>query len=595
MSEYNAPVNEMMFTLFDVINIKEVTDLEIYQDASDDIVEAILIEGAKYANEVLSPTNVIGDQEGSIWSDGGVKTATGFKEAYQSYSENGWNSICGNPEFGGQGLPQFLGIAVTEMIASANMAFSLCPILSGGATEALEAHGTEAQKSLYLEKLISGEWTGSMQLTEPQAGSDVGALSSKAEKKDGGSYLLKGQKIFITYGEHDMTENILHFVLARTPGAPAGTKGISLFIVPKFHINDDGSLGARNDVRSVSLEHKMGIHASPTSVMSFGDNDNCVGYLLGEENKGMMSMFTMMNNARLNIGVLGVACAERAWQMALEYAKERIQGISVKTKKKEGIINHPDVRRMLMTIKATTEAARAITYLNAKAIDLGEHHPDNDVRSKYKGLADLLTPISKAYGTDLGVENASLALQVFGGMGYIEETGIAQIYRDARINPIYEGTNGIQAMDLVGRKLAMDGGAHWKAFLSEIKEFADTISPSGELKSIREQLLIVTDHTNDCAKWLAEQFKVEMSNTLVGSVPFLRLFSTALGCYLLAKGAVAARKRLDGGDDHKSFLENKIITAHYYAEQIVPTVLGLKSSIMSGDELFFAIDQDDFD
>lgn len=591
MAEYIAPVKEIKFTLSDIVEIEDLSALEIYQDATDDIIDAVLIEGAKFANEVISPTNVVGDKEGALLTQGGIITAPGFKEAYKSYSENGWNSICANPEFGGQGLPQILGVAIMEMIDSANMAFSLCPILSGSAIEAIEAHGSDEQKAIYLEKLISGQWTGTMNLTEPQAGSDVGALTTKAAKQTDGSYLIKGQKIFITYGDHDMADNIIHLVLARLPDSPKGTKGISLFIIPKFLINDDGSLGARNDAHAVSLEHKMGIMASPTCVMAYGDNDNCVGYLIGEENKGIIAMFTMMNNARLNIGVQGVACSERAYQMALEYSKDRIQGYSVKSKnKKAPIIEHPDVRRMLMTIKATTEAVRALTFLNAKAIDLGRCHPDGATARKYKGLADLLTPLSKAYGTDLGVENSSLAMQVFGGMGYIEETGIAQIFRDARINPIYEGTNGIQAMDLVGRKLGLDDGEHWRSLLAEMTDFANGLPDTGEFNTIKTQLKSVIETTSECANWLKHEISNNASNALAGSVPFLRLLSTAVCCYLMAKGALAARTRLDKGDEDKEFLNAKIVTSRFYAEQIVPTVLGLKDMICSGDELFFAID-----
>lgn len=590
MAEYKAPVKEMKFTLCDVVEMDEITSIEKYNDATADIVEAVLIEGAKYAGEVLSPTNRVGDEQGATLSKNDVTTAPGFKEAYKTFCENGWNGISSDPEYGGQGLPQLLGLSVMEMIDSANMAFSLCPMLTAAAIEAIEAHGTDEQKSTYLEKLISGEWTGSMNLTEPNAGSDVGALRTKAIKQEDGTYLIKGQKIFITYGEHDMTDNIIHLVLARLPDAPAGTRGISLFIVPKYLVNSDGSLGERNDAYCVSLEHKMGIHASPTCTMIYGDEDNCVGYLLGEENKGMMSMFIMMNIARLNVGIQGVACSERAYQLALDYAKERVQGTSVKTGNQSPIIEHPDVRRMLMTIKSTTEAARALTYLNAKAIDLSKSHPQKEIRDKNKGLADLLTPLSKAYGTDLGVENASLAMQVFGGMGYMEETGIAQILRDARINPIYEGTNGIQAMDLAGRKLAIDDGKHWRALILEIETFAKSLPAGEEFKTISKNLIKINELSKDCAEWLLSQHNVNLSNTMTGSVPFLRLLSTTVCCYLMAKGAVAASGKLDLDSEDKEFLKAKVISARFYAEQIVPLVFGSKEIIQSGDDLFFAID-----
>ena len=492
---------------------------------------------------------------------------------------------------GGQGLPHVLGLPIMEMVESANSAFSLCPMLTASAILAIETHGTEEQKNTYLEKLVSGTWSGTMNLTEPNAGSDVGALRSKAEKQPDGTYLIKGQKIFITYGEHEMVENIIHLVLARLPDAPEGTRGISLFIVPKYLINEDGSLGRRNDLTCVSLEHKLGIHGSPTCTMSYGDNGACIGYLIGEENKGMMTMFTMMNDARLAVGSQGVALSERAYQMALEYANERVQGMSLKTQKNSPIIEHPDVRRMMMTIKSTTEAVRAIAYLNAKSIDLAKHHPDDEVAAKYRGLADLLTPLSKAYGSDLGIENASLAMQVFGGMGYIEETGIAQVYRDARINAIYEGTNGIQAMDLVGRKLSIDNGKHWQALHDEMADFAEALPESAEFSVIKRKLTKVVSLSKECAEWLLSQHSENICNTMAGSVPYLRVLSTTVGCYLMAKGAIAARQKLENGNSDKVFLEGKIITARFYAEQIVPTVLGLGEAIKAGDELFYAIDK----
>lgn len=594
MSDYQAPVKEMNFTLNDVIDVKEVTSLEKFQDADDDLIEAILIEGAKFTGDVLSPLNRIGDLNPSTVSDGVVTTPPGFKEAYQQYCENGWNGITANIEYGGQGLPHALGLPITEMVESANSSFSLCPMLTSSAILAIGKHGTEEQKNTYLEKLVSGVWSGTMNLTEPNAGSDVGALRSKAQKQSDGSYLIKGQKIYITYGEHEMAENIIHLVLARLPGAPEGTRGISLFIVPKYIINDDGSLGKRNDLTCVSLEHKMGIHGSPTCTMSYGDNNQCVGYLIGEENKGMMTMFTMMNDARLAVGSQGVALSERAYQMALEYANERVQGMSLKTRNQSPIIEHPDVRRMLMTIKSTTEAVRAIAYLNAKSIDLAQHHPDEKTAEKYRGLADLLTPLSKAYGSDLGIENSSLAMQIFGGMGYIEETGIAQVYRDARINAIYEGTNGIQAMDLVGRKLSIDNGKHWRALHDEISNFTEKLPETIEFAVIKKNLSKITAMSKECAEWLLSQHNESITNTMAGSVPYLRMLSTVVGCYLMAKGALSARNRLDNGDSDKEFLEGKIITSRYYAEQIVPTVLGLAEAIKAGDELFYAIDKNNF-
>jgi len=594
MSEYQAPVKEMNFTLNDVIDVKEVTSLEKFQDADDDLIEAILLEGAKFTGDVLSPLNRVGDLNPSTVSDGVVTTPPGFKEAYQQYCENGWNGITANIEYGGQGLPHVVGLPIMEMVESANSSFSLCPMLTSSAILAIEKHGTEEQKNTYLENLVSGAWSGTMNLTEPNAGSDVGALRSKAVKQSDGSYLITGQKIYITYGEHEMAENIIHLVLARLPDAPEGTRGISLFIVPKYLINDDGSLGKRNDLTCVSLEHKLGIHGSPTCTMSFGDNNQCVGYLIGEENKGMMAMFTMMNDARLAVGSQGVALSERAFQMALEYANERVQGMSLKTRDLSPIIEHPDVRRMLMTIKSTTEAVRAIAYFNAKSLDLALHHSDEKTAEKYRGLADLMTPLSKAYGSDLGIENSSLAMQIFGGMGYIEETGIAQVYRDARINAIYEGTNGIQAMDLVGRKLSIDNGKHWRALHDEMSKFAKMLPETEEFSVIKRNLSKITAMSKECAEWLLSQHNESITNTMAGSVPYLRMLSTAVGCYLMAKGALSARNRLDDGDSDKEFLEGKIITSRYYAEQIVPTVLGLAEAIKAGDELFYAIDKNNF-
>jgi len=577
-----------------MIDIGEITALEKFTEASDDIIDAILEEAGKFASDILSPLNVVGDQVGAKLTEDGVLPAPGFKEAYQAYINNGWNSICGDVERGGQGLPLTLAMAVSEMFDAANMAFSLCPMLTTGAIESITAHGSEEQKNTYLEKMISGEWGGSMNLTEPQAGTDVGALTTRAQRMADGTYRIKGQKIFITWGDHDMAENIIHLVLARLPDSPKGTRGISLFIVPKFLINEDGSLGARNDAHCVALEHKLGIHGSPTCVMAYGDRDECVGYLLGEENKGIMAMFTMMNNARLNVGIQGVACAERAWQKALEYAKDRIQGKAIGTTKEgpSAIIDHADVRRMLMSIKSTTEAARAITMLNAKAIDLGHHHPDADIRAKYKGLADLLTPMSKSYGSDMGVENASLAVQIHGGMGYVEETGIAQIFRDSRINPIYEGTNGIQAMDLVGRKLAMDGGVHWQALLEEIAEFAQNLPKTDDFSTLEKNLTAAVATTKECAHWMLAQHNGNLRGSMAGSVPFQRLFSVTVGAYLMAKGASSARSRLDQGDMDTEFLKAKINTARFYAEQVVSPTIGLKDSIMAGDELFYAIEDE---
>ncbi len=446
MTDYAAPLADMRFALTEIAGIDEIARLPGCEQASPDVVDAVLEEAGKLAGGVLAPLNRIGDRQASRLENGVVRTPDGFKEAYAKYVEGGWNALPFPPEHGGQGLPMALSTAVFEMWNSANMGFALCPLLNVGAVEALHAHGTQEQKQVYLPKLVSGEWTGTMNLTEPQAGSDVGALRTRAVR-DGDGYRITGQKIFITYGEHDMAANIVHLVLARLPDAPPGTRGISLFLVPKFLVDADGKLGQRNDVRCVSLEHKLGIHASPTCVLAYGDNGGAVGFLIGEENRGMECMFTMMNNARLNVGLQGVAIAERAYQQARDFARQRVQSRPVTATSGDTypIIHHPDVRRMLLSMRAQTEAMRALAYYTAGAIDRARHYPDSEARAAQQRRVDLLIPVVKAWSTDLGVEIASTGVQVHGGMGFIEETGAAQHLRDARIAPIYEGTNGIQA------------------------------------------------------------------------------------------------------------------------------------------------------
>jgi 3-(methylthio)propanoyl-CoA dehydrogenase len=457
---YAPPLADMRFALDELAGLPEIALLPGCEQASADLVDAVLEEAAKLARDVLAPLNDVGDRERARLENGVVRTPPGFKEAYRKYAEGGWNALPFEPAHGGQGLPVALSTAVLEMWNAANMGFALCPLLNIGAVELLQAHGSDEQKRIYLEKMVSGAWTGTMNLTEPQAGSDVGALRTRAVR-EGDHYRIAGQKIFITYGDHDFTDNIVHMELARTPDAPPGTRGISLFLVPKFLVDEDGSPGARNDIRTVSLEHKLGIHASPTCVLAFGDNGGAVGWLVGEENRGIECMFTMMNSARLNVGLQGVAIAERAYQQARDFARQRIQGKPIGAPKDASgaappIIHHPDVRRMLLAMKAQTEAMRGLAYVTAGAIDRARHEPDEAAREAAQRRADLLIPVVKAWSTDLGVEIASTGVQVHGGMGYIEETGAVQHLRDARINPIYEGTNGIQANDLVGRKLMRD-------------------------------------------------------------------------------------------------------------------------------------------
>ncbi len=595
MSYYRAPLEEISFTLETVASMRDWSGIPEFEEAGEDIVQAVLEEAAKLANDVIAPTNQIGDEIGSVLTDGEVKTPDVFKPMHQQFVEGGWSTLAASPELGGQGLPATLEIAVTEMVTSANMSYSLLPLLTSGAIQAINAHGNEQIRMTYLPKMISGEWSGAMNLTEPSAGSDVGALRSKAEKLPDGTYKISGQKIFITWGEHDLCENIVHLVLARLPGAPQGTKGISMFIVPKFMVNADGSLGDRNDVKCVSTEHKLGIHASPTCTMAFGDNDNCIGYLVGEENFGMRNMFTMMNHARIGVGLQGVAIAERAYQHSVMFAKDRVQSgaIGAKTTEAVPIINHPDVRRMLMTMRATAEAARAIVYRNIWAIDRAHTATNSDARRRAFGEADLLTPISKAYATDIGVEAASLAVQVHGGMGFVEETGVAQYYRDARIAPIYEGTNGIQALDLVGRKLNSDGGAHWRALIVEMRGFASGLGRS--MANAKPALEAGIDALEDAATTLFANGFDKIVDTAGAATPYLRLFGTVLGAHLLAQQAVEAERRLASNEGNPSLLKSKISVAQFYIEQILPSATALSGPVKAGAHSLMAMETADFE
>src|SRR5215471_12711207 len=478
---YRAPVADIAFTLRHAAGFAQARDEGLYGDLADDTVDAVLEQAGKFATDVIEPLNKEGDRHGTPFKDGMVRTAPGWKDAYRAWSEAGWNGLASPEEWGGQELPNAINAACIEMWNSASMAFGIGPTLTMAAIDALAAHGTEPLRQAYLPKLVSGEWMGTMQLTEPQAGSDVGALRTKAERAGDGTYRITGQKIFITYGEHDLTDNIIHFVLARLPDAPAGTKGISLFLVPKFLLKADGSLGARNDARAHSIEHKLGIHASPTCTMVYGDNGGATGFLIGEENRGMACMFTMMNQARLSVGLQGVAIAERATQQALAYARERKQGRATGVERGSSpIIAHPDVKRMLLTMRALTRAARALCYATAVALDRAQRSPDEVARQAAHARASLLTPVAKAFSTDIGNEVASLGVQVHGGMGYIEETGAAQHYRDARIAAIYEGTNGIQAIDLVTRKLPLAGGATVTAYIGELKRTVEAVNATND-------------------------------------------------------------------------------------------------------------------
>ncbi len=590
MSEYSPPLDDMKFALKEVVNVNSLSELPAFSEVGLEALDSLLDEASRFFNEVISPTNRTGDLEGSLLNDdGSVSTPSGFREAYAQYVDAGWGAISFDPEYGGGGFPWLVGIAVTEMLTAANMALSLNPMLTQGSIHALTAHGNQEQKLAWLPKLITGEWAGTMNLTEPQAGSDVGALTTKAELQDDGTYKITGQKIYITWGEHDLTENIVHLVLAKTPDAPPGTKGISLFIVPKFIINDDGSIGEENDIKCLSIEHKLGIHASPTCVLQFGDDGGATGYIVGEENSGMRYMFTMMNQARLAVGLEGLAVADRAYQQALDYALERMQGRRADTPKGESvpIIDHPDVRRMLMTMKAYIEAMRCMIYLNAKSIDIAHHHPDEDERTRGHELTDLLTPLSKSWCTDLGNELTSLGIQIHGGMGFVEETGAAQHYRDIRIAGIYEGTNGIQAIDLVGRKLSMRKGDVVRELLLEINKTASELH-SANLKGIARPLEDAVKDMQAATEWLIEKGGASTDDGLAGATPYLRMFGTTVGGWLLAKSALQAKKQIDEGNDSE-FLQAKIETAAFYAEQLLPQVSGLLPATVSGAESLYAI------
>jgi len=579
MSDYTAPVKDMNFVLNEVLDLGELTKFEHFNHVDASQTEGLLEEAGRFFSEVIAPTNRIGDEQGSVrQDDGSVRNPDGFAEAYTKLVEAGWCAVPFEQEYGGGGFPNLIGITIQEMLTSGNMALSLCPLLTQGAIHLLETHASEDQRNTWLPKMISGEWTGTMNLTEPQAGSDVGALTTRAERNDDGTYAITGQKIFITWGEHGLTDNIIHLVLARTPDARPGTRGISVFIVPKFLLNEDGSIGEKNTLECVSLEHKLGIHASPTAVMAF---EGATGYLIGEEQTGMASMFTMMNSARLAVGLEGVAVAERAYQDAVQYSEERLQGGRPDLAKGEAapIVEHPDVRRMLMTMKANIEASRALCYLNARELDVALASPDAEARELARERADLLTPLSKAWGTDLGNEMTSLAVQVYGGMGFIEESGVAQHYRDIRIGAIYEGTNGIQALDLIGRKLPMRGGAVMMELLEEIA--ADAKKLTGDLVDGQKPLLEAVDAVRDTSMWLAGNVG---DDAMAGATPYLRLVSTTVGGWLMARSAVAAQSALDAGatGDSAEFYTRKLQTAHFFLTQLVPAQMGLTASITGG-------------
>ena len=582
MSAYAAPLKDMRFVLNELAGLGEVAKLPGYEEATPDVVDAILEEASKFATEILDPINYSGDQEGSVWKDGAVATPKGFKQAYQQYVQGGWGALPFAPESGGQGLPKLVATAVEEMLTASNMSFSLCPLLTQGAIHALELCGSDELKRAYLGKMIQGTWTGTMNLTEPQAGSDLALVKTKATRS-GNHYLISGQKIFITYGEHDMAENILHLVLARTPDAPEGVKGISLFLVPKFLPKPDGSPGERNGARCASIEHKLGIHASPTAVMVF---DQAVGYLVGEENKGLSYMFIMMNAARFSVGLEGVAIAERAFQRALAFARERLQGKDLAGGGQTvPIIRHPDVRRMLMLMKSQTEAMRALAYTTAAALDFSHKTKDR----QHQAFVDLMIPVVKGWCTETGIEVASLGVQVHGGMGFIEETGAAQYLRDARITTIYEGTTGIQAMDLVGRKIAREGGVTARAWIAEVKKLDAALAGQ---PSIRHNLMAGIQAVADCVDFIVAE---KNPNTVfAGAVPFLKLMGIVAGGWQMARAALISEKLLSSKEKDASFLNAKIATARFYAEHVLVQAPSLRDTVVKGGAGVMALSEDQF-
>ncbi|WP_336695804.1 acyl-CoA dehydrogenase [Delftia acidovorans] len=594
---YSAPLKDMLFAMEHLAQIDQVAQLPGFEEAGLETAQAVLEECAKLCEGVVAPLNLPGDVAPSSLQDGVVTTAAGFKQAFRQYAEGGWQGLQHPQDFGGQGLPKTIGAACVEMLNSANLSFALCPLLTDGAIEALLTAGSDELKATYLEKLVTGEWTGTMNLTEPQAGSDLALVRTKAEPQPDGSYKVFGTKIFITYGEHDMAENIVHLVLARVAGAPEGVKGISLFVVPKFLVNKDGSLGARNDVHCVSIEHKMGIKASPTAVLQYGDNGGAVGYLVGEENRGLEYMFIMMNAARYAVGVQGIAVAERAYQHAVAYARERVQSRPVdgSVKASATIIHHPDVRRMLMTMRAYTEGCRAMAATAAAAYDASHHHADAQVREANAAFYEFMVPLVKGYSTEMSLEVTSLGVQVHGGMGFIEETGAAQYYRDAKILTIYEGTTAIQANDLVGRKTARDGGQTALAIAGQIEKTEAELAASGtpEALAVARQLAAARQAFVEAVHFVSGQARAEPNAVYAGSVPYLMLAGNLVAGWQMGRALLAAEQLLHKGQD-AAFMRAKIATARFYAEHILVKAAGLRDAIVHGAGSVMALPMDAF-
>ena len=591
MTTYKAPLGDIDFVLNRFCRLGDISQLPVFAGVDVSVVSEMLGEAARFFEESFAPLNSIGDTVGSHRNDDGtVTTPPGFKEAYKAYVEAGWGTVGFEPGFGGGGFPWIVNIAIQEMMNSANMALTMAPLLTQGAIDAILHHGDEVQKMTYLPKMISGEWTGTMNLTEPDAGSDVGAVRTKAVRQSDGTYLISGTKIYITFGQHDMADNIIHLVLARTPDAPPGTKGISCFIVPQRLLNADGSVGEENDVTCVSIEHKTGIKASPTCVLSYGDNGGAVGYLIGEENRGMTYMFTMMNQARIGVGLEGLALIERAYQQALEYSVQRRQGRAPGSQGADSspIVEHPDVKRMLLTMKSTIEALRRLIYWNAGCLDIAKHHPDSAERERASDMAALLTPLSKGWGTDMAVELTGTAVQIHGGMGFIEETGVAQHYRDARITTIYEGTNGIQAMDLVGRKIGLKSGSVVMGLFDEIAGIDADLASHPDLAQTRSELSAALNAVRGTTQWIMEHSGNPL-DVLSGATPYLRQMSVLVGGYCMAQSALLARAATDLPSD---VIAVKVGTARFFCEQILPQVHGLSGAVMGDSDLLMSFNAD---
>ena len=594
---YVAPLKDMLFNIEHLANIAQIAQIPGFEDAGLDTAQAVLEECAKFNEGVVAPLNWEGDKNPTSWKDGVVTATPGFKEAFKQFAEGGWQGLQHPQDFGGQGLPKTIGAVCGEMVNSANMSFALCPLLSDGAIEALLTAGSDELKAVYLENLIAGKWTGTMNLTEPQAGSDLAAVRTRAEPLPDGTFKIFGTKIFITWGEHDMAENIVHLVLARVQGAPEGVKGISLFVVPKFMVQGDGSLGARNDVHCVSIEHKMGIKASPTAVLQFGDHGGAIGYLVGQENRGLEYMFIMMNAARYGVGVQGIAIAERAYQTAARFSRERVQSRPVDGTIAAGapIIHHPDVRRMLMTMRAYVEGCRAMASVAASAYDAAHNHPDAQVRKDNQTFYEFMVPLVKGYSTEMSLEVTSLAVQVHGGMGYIEETGVAQYYRDAKILTIYEGTTAIQANDLVGRKTSRDGGQTGKALATQIEatEAALIKSATPDAQAMAKRLKAARQAFVDVVNFVAGNTKASPNAVFAGSVPYLMLTGNLMAGWQLARAMLVAQEQIAAGND-VDFMRAKIITARFYADHMLTKVPGLRDSIVEGAECVTALALDAF-